>query len=128
MVIGGAMAIAIILAGLFLSGQLPLGQAPETAAAVNLGFSYLTVTPRLAAYYNLGVDYGTLVTEVVIGSQADRAGIKVGDVIVSFNGTRIKEGVPLLGAIRDCPVGEKITIEVWRGKDVLIEELVHTER
>ncbi|MFH1002825.1 MAG: PDZ domain-containing protein [Chloroflexota bacterium] len=102
---------------------------PETPPAVsttlNLGVTYLPVTPRLAAYYHLGVDFGAMVTEVVPFSPADQAGIQVSDVILSFNGTGLEEGSSLLGMMMACPAGSRVTLEVWQGKSQRTIELVH---
>ena len=122
--------VAVILLGLFLPRwqseyQLPSERAQETATALNLGVTYLAVTPRSSAYYNLGVNSGALVTEVAVDSLAERAGIKAGDVILSFNGVGLEEGITLLGMMRACPAGNKIALEVWNGKSTEIVELVH---
>ncbi len=131
--VAASMVIAVaILLGLFLfrwqsEDQSPPGQVQETDTAVNLGITYLPVTPRLSAYYGLEVDSGALVTEVTHDSPADKAGMKVGDVILSFNGARLEEGAPLLGMMMACPAGNRIALEVWRGNSTSIVELVHME-
>jgi S1-C subfamily serine protease len=94
----------------------------------NLGITYLTITPTLAAYYQLGVESGALVTEVGSNSIADKAEVKVGDVILSFNGARLGEGVPLLGMMRACHPGDRIVMEVLRRNSITSVELVHTAR
>ena len=100
---------------------------PEPSAATNLGFTYLLVTPGVSAYYDLGVDSGALVTEVTPRSPADRAGVEVGDVILSFNGDRF-EVKPLLGMMMACYADHTITMEVWRGQNTDIIELNHMSR
>ena len=125
-----AVLVALVL-GLFLfplqsedwSSSEP---ALESATAINLGVTYLPVTSRVSAYYDLGVDTGVLITEVVTGSLADRAGVQVGDIILSYNDVRLGEGVPLFGMMRACPAGSRITMEIQRGKSTRIVELVHT--
>ncbi len=121
--------LALVIGGLFLAKELRLGNSvPDTARAtsVDLGITYLTVTSGLAAYYDLGVDSGALVTEVTPGSQADKAGLKVGDVILSYNDERLGEGTPLLGMIRACPADSNIVLEVCRAKEVTKVQLLHT--
>lgn len=125
--------LIVLLLGLFMfrsesESQAPRERVQETATAVNLGITYLPVTPILAAYCGLEVDSGALVTEVIPHSSADKAGVKVGDVILSFNGTRLEEGAPLLGMMRACPAGNRIALEIWRGKSIRIVEFIHTER
>ena len=127
-----AVLVALLL-GFFLfprqsEDSLLLEPAQGTSAATNLGFTYLQVTPRVSAYYDLGVDSGALVTEVIPKSLAGKAGVEVGDVILSFNGDRLEEGVPLLGMMMACPDDQRIVLEVRRGEKVSIVELNHIER
>jgi serine protease Do len=100
----------------------------EHGASVDLGFTYLQVTPRLSAYYGIGVNSGALVTEVVPGSPADQAGIREGDVIIGFNGARLEMGSPLLGMMMACPAGNIVALEVWRENSVRVLELIHAWR
>lgn len=120
----------VILLGLFLvrwqSGtRSPSQQAQKTDTALDLGITYLTVTPGLSAYYNLGVDSGALVTEVIPHSLADKAGVKVGDVIISFNGTRIGQGTSLFGMMQTCLTGDRVSLEIWRAQSSQTVEFVH---
>lgn len=62
-----------------------------------------------------GVPAGGYVVEVVKGSSADGAGIKKGDIIVSFDGKKlvdVENGLAeLLGKKK---IGDKVEVEVWR--------------
>ncbi len=133
-IIGIITAVMIILVfGFFLLPRqseegLPPGPARENSADTNLGFTYLPITPQVSAYYELGVDSGVLVTEVIPRSLADKAGVEVGDVILSFNGDRVEEEVSLLGMMLACPADRQIVMEVWRGEKVSSVELCHIER
>jgi len=59
------------------------------------------VTPEIAKSFNLAESEGALVGDVVKGSPADKVGIKRGDVIVEFDGKKIKnvEDLPKLVAL-----------------------------
>ena len=132
LVTASTIIIILILSGLFIfrwqsEEQSPSEPAQMTEPSLNLGITYLPVAPGLAVYYGLEVGSGALVTEVIPHSSADKAGVKVGDVILSFNGTRLEEEVPLLGMMRACPAGNRIALEIWREKSVSIIELVHTD-
>ena len=94
----------------------------------DLGFTYLQITPRISTYYNLGVNSGALVTEVVPLSHADAAGVRVGDVILSFNGAQVEETASLLQVMMAFPAGNKVTLEIQRKDCVSIVELIHTVR
>src|SRR2546430_6428778 len=55
-----------------------------------LGVSMYTVTPDIAHSLGLSSPMGALVSQVVEGSPADKAGIRTGDVITSVNGQTVK--------------------------------------
>lgn len=58
---------------------------------------------------------GALISSLVDGGPAGKAGIKVQDVIVAVNGKPIKSDRDLLAEIARCPVGKPAELEVWRG-------------
>lgn len=80
-----------------------------------LGISYGDVSPTLVWRYNLAVDNGVFVAEVVPGYPADAAGLKVKDVIISFNGKEITIAEDLRQAIISCQIGQRVEIIYWRG-------------
>lgn len=66
-----------------------------------------------------GVAAGGYVVEVVGGSSADSAGIKKGDIIISFDGKKLVEadsakGYELAELISKKKIGDKVEVEVWR--------------
>jgi serine protease Do len=82
-----------------------------------LGVSVSTVTRLLAASENLSVDRGALIVEIVAGSPADEAGLKVGDIISSFKGEEISNVADLVQTIRTSEIGEEVEIVFVRGED-----------
>ncbi len=95
------------------SGELqPSHQLSEASEFVDLGITYIRVTPELSAYYDLEVDSGVLVTEVIPGSLMDLASVQAGDVITSYNGVKLDERVSLLGKTRACGRNDTMVIEV----------------
>ncbi len=130
----GVAAAALLLLGLgsfFLFRQItglsPDESALETATIADLGISYLQVTPGLSDYYALGVSSGVLVTEVIPDSPADRTGVQVGDVILSYNGVKLEGEARLLGMMMACPAGNEVTLEVWREMNLRRVALFHPE-
>ena len=131
----GVVAVTLLLLGLgffFFPRQTadlpPVDSELETATIANLGISYLQVTPGLSDYYGLGVTSGALITEVVSGSPADRAGMQVGDVILSYNSVKLDGEARLLGMMMACPAGNRMPLEVWRGGNIRTMELFHAEK
>ncbi|MGC8970893.1 MAG: S1C family serine protease [bacterium] len=61
-----------------------------------LGIGGETLSRRMAYYYNLPVDYGVIVGEVVKFSPADKARIQVGDIIVGIDNERVEDWNTLL--------------------------------
>src|SRR5258708_28189588 len=68
--------------------------------------------PAIARVY--GVQSGITISSVVPGSPADRAGLKVGDTIVSVDGKPIKNGDELVGDIAGRKPGAKVTLGYFR--------------
>jgi 2-alkenal reductase len=93
-----------------------------------LGISHQEVTPRLAAYYNLAVNYGVLVLQVAPATPATQAGLKVGDVIVAINGDPINLENPFLNVLMRRQVGETVTLSVNRFGHELALEVTLRER
>ncbi len=68
--------------------------------------------PAIARVY--GVQSGITISSVVAGSPADRAGLKVGDTIVSVDGKPIKNGDELVGDIAARRPGSKLALGYFR--------------
>jgi S1-C subfamily serine protease len=62
-----------------------------------------------------GVTEGAVVGEVLGGSPAEKAGLKPQDIIVSFDGKKVKSMDELVVAIRLHKVGQAVKIEIVRG-------------
>jgi S1-C subfamily serine protease len=76
------------------------------------------VTPDIAATLDLPGNSGALVNEINPDSAAEKAGIRIEDVIVSINGTRLRDSGSLRNSISLLPPGEKITVGLLRdGKE-----------
>jgi serine protease Do len=77
-----------------------------------LGVSVMPVTPEVAQQSGLSEPRGAVVNEVVQGSPAARAGLKPGDVIVTFEGTSVRSPRDLTRAVAATPPGTRATLEV----------------
>ena len=79
-----------------------------------LGVGLFTVNQYVVLRYSLAVDEGVLITNVVEGSPASEAGIKAGDVIVSFGGEKITNVSELTRAIHQSEIGKEVDVVFWR--------------
>lgn len=79
-----------------------------------LGVNIVTLTPDMAD--NLGAKEvsGALVSQVVEGSAAEKAGIKAGDVITAVNGAAVKSAGELRNRIGLMRVGENVELSILR--------------
>ena len=83
-----------------------------------LGIRAQDLSPQIAATSGLSHFAGQIqtVTEVTENSPASEAGIKVGDVIVEFNGKALTKNPDLRTMIADTGPGQKITLKIVREK------------
>jgi serine protease Do len=79
-----------------------------------LGVGIQAVTPDLAEQFNLKTPAGALVTDVMPGSPAEKAGIKPQDVIVGFGGQPVQNNVQLYALAGRAPIGSQQTVEILR--------------
>jgi serine protease Do len=79
-----------------------------------LGVEVQTLDQSLANSFKLSSPNGALVAKVVAESAAAEAGIKVGDVILKFNGTSIVDAGSLSQHVGVATPGQKASIEIWR--------------
>lgn len=83
-----------------------------------LGVAIQNLDQELAKSFGMDTPKGALVSSVVEDSPAEEAGIKAGDIILTFHGKAIKKSSelpPIVGAI---PVGEKVEAVILRdGKE-----------
>ncbi len=75
-----------------------------------LGVVIQKVTPEIARDFNLKDQEGALVSDVMEGSPAEKAEIRRGDVIVAFDGKKIKDMDQLPKLVAATAVGKSVTI------------------
>jgi len=84
-----------------------------------LGVSIQPLTKDLAANFKRSDTTGALVSTVVEGSPAEKAGVKPGDVIVEFDGKKVAKSTDLPGLVAEVPVGRDVPMTVMReGREV----------
>ena len=79
-----------------------------------LGISIQDLTPELAKSFNLAPEKGVLIAQVTQHSPAQKAGLKRGDVIISFDGKPVTKAGPFRNRVALKTPGSKATIKVLR--------------
>lgn len=79
-----------------------------------LGVSLTDLTPELRAHFGVPEGEGVMVSRVESGSPAEKAGIKVGDILTSIDGGDIATSWDVRSKVRDYNDGQQVPVEVWR--------------
>ena len=84
----------------------------------------------IAQRYGFEIDLhgGIYLVKVVAGSPAAKAGIRPGDIILSFNGSKVSSAVDLRKKLSECKVGDRVDVQIWRNDQtqnvvVVLEEV-----
>ena len=87
-----------------------------------LGVNIQDVTADLAPSLKVKEAKGALVSNVVEGSPAEKAGVKRGDVILGFAGRQIKDIHELTSLVASTPVDREVPLQISRdGKDMTLQ-------
>jgi serine protease Do len=122
---------AIIATGQGIGFAIPSNMAKKVADELRekgkvvrgwIGVSIQSVTPAIAQSFGLKEAKGALVADVVPGGPADKAGIKRGDIIVTFNGKDIRNSADLPWIVAETPVGKTVDVGIIRnGKEMAVK-------
>ncbi|HOS87853.1 MAG TPA: trypsin-like peptidase domain-containing protein [Candidatus Pacearchaeota archaeon] len=95
-----------------------------------LGVRYIIINNQIQKDKNLPVNYGALIQKgervnepaVIPGSPAAAAGLRDGDIILEFNGTKITRNYTLSKIIADYAPGQTVTLKILRnGKEMTVK-------
>ncbi|HEY3441296.1 MAG TPA: PDZ domain-containing protein [Paludibaculum sp.] len=94
--------------------------AQNMVKMMSLGGSFLGVGVRevdseRAKALSLKDEYGVEITRVEEESPASKAGLKVGDVVLEFNGQRVEGTEQFVRVVRETPAGRTVKLLVHRG-------------
>jgi serine protease Do/serine protease DegQ len=82
-----------------------------------LGVTTQDLTPELVKAFNLKDIQGAAISRIENNSPAEKAGLVLGDIIVSANGKSIKNSHELRNIIGLLQIGDKVDIDYYRGDE-----------
>ena len=121
------------------SGSIGIGFAIPANAAANvidqlikfgetkrgwLGVRIQEVTKEIAEIEKLDEPRGALVASVAENSPSKKAGVKAGDIILEFNGEKIKAMKELPIIVAKTEVGKKVKVKIWRNKTEITKTII----
>jgi serine protease Do len=122
---------ATLLLTLFLSACGAQGPRSHRAERDNegwIGVYVQDIDRELQRYLDLDDRAGVLVNDVVSDGPAEKAGLRNEDVIVKFDGKRVRDSDDLIRAVQRTRPDEKIEVEITRDKQRKTLELTIGER
>lgn len=93
-----------------------------------IGVHAQTITPTLAEGLGLPRQWGVILGDVYPGGPADRAGLRVGDIVLGLDGKPMENGRQFDVNLYRTPIGEAVTLEILRGGEVLTVPVPVLER
>ena len=93
------------------SGQVTRGR---------VGIRVQDLTPRLADSFNIEQRRGAVITRIESGSQAEIAGVRVGDVVIQANQRQVTKGADLYTVIGLLSIGDRLDLKVIRNGQTLL--------
>src|SRR5262249_26151222 len=84
-----------------------------------LGVGLTELTPELRTHFGVPEDSGLMVSKVDAGSPAEKAGLKVGDIISGIDGKPVRSMWDLSARVREYEEGQSAPLEVWRNGKVM---------
>ena len=112
--------LAIILAGSIIApssyAQNRIFQvlSPDNSSRAFLGISMADVTEENMSEYKLDSVQGVIIQSVEEGSPAESADLKERDVLLEFDGLKIRSTLQLARLVKETPVGRKLEILISR--------------
>src|SRR5439155_12570611 len=108
--------------------------APQLASQGHVVRSYMGISIQesmsadLAESVGVPGGKGVIITDVAADGPAARAGLKVGDVVTSFDGEAVSESYRLRWLTARTTPGKRVRVGVWRGAQALEVQVMLLEK
>ena len=80
------------------------------------GMEVNIVDQRIAKYFGLKTAEGVIISDIKKSSPAEKAALKVGDIILEINGEKIQNEETIIAIINDARAGDVLDLKVYRDK------------
>jgi serine protease Do len=115
------LVVALLSAAVSAYAWSPAGDDADSQVFVTghrsgsyLGIGVAEVTAERAKALSLKEEYGVEVTRIEDDSPAAKAGLKVGDVVLQYNGERVEGTEEFMRLVRETPAGREVRLLVSR--------------
>lgn len=92
-----------------------------------IGIRYQPINPSIASRYNLPVEWGVYISDIIAGSPADKADLQIGDIITQLGGIPIDETHPYLNTLYSFVPGQEVEVKFYRNNQIRTVTMVLTE-
>jgi len=79
-----------------------------------MGVGIMTVDAARAKALKMKEERGAEITQLTPGGPAEKAGLKVNDVVLEFGGEQVQNGEQLQRLVRESAPGRQVKVDVWR--------------
>ena len=126
---GSEATLKIIQDGKEKTVTVKLQEFPEQRSDIdeqvreNLGLTVKQLTPNIVKRFNIDQNEGVIIADVLQGSPAGEAGLKVGDIVLEINKKQIKTLADYSDALKDVKAGDTALFLVKRGGNTIYAAL-----
>ncbi len=102
-----------------VSEQLIQGGKVTHTGRAGLNISGASVDQQVQAQENLAVGHGAIIRQIVAGGAAQKAGLRIGDVIVKIGDKDVNDIASLGDALANDNPGDTLPVQLYRGNQQL---------
>jgi hypothetical protein len=93
-----------------------------------IGVQLITLTPELRQHFGVPGDRGVMVSKVLEDTPAARAGVEVGDVLVTADGSAIDTAGDVTRVLSKKEPGQDVQVDLWRDGERMALAVAFEER